>query len=99
MKPKLIESDSRIKSNRNRGVISYGPLIYCLEQIDNEHIDIFNLIIPKHQEFKVRYEPNLLDGVNTIEGTTLTDETFTSIPYYAWNNRGINKMQVWNKCI
>ncbi|MFW9937462.1 MAG: glycoside hydrolase family 127 protein [Candidatus Thorarchaeota archaeon] len=99
IEPKLIESDSRIKTNRERGVITYGPLIYCLEQIDNKDIDIFNLIIPKNQEFKIRFESNLLNGINIIQGTTLTDEIFTSIPYYAWNNRGITKMQVWNKIV
>jgi len=97
MKPKLIESDPRIKSNRERGALSYGPIIYCLEQIDNKHIDIFDLVIPKNQEFIVSYKPNLLDGINIIQGTTLRGENFISIPYYAWNNRGPTIMQVWNK--
>lgn len=99
MKPKLIESDPRIKSNRERGALSYGPIIYCLEQIDNKHIDIFDLVIPKNQEFIVSYKPNLLDGINIIQGNTLRGENFISIPYYAWNNRGKTKMQVWNKII
>ncbi|MFX0174925.1 MAG: glycoside hydrolase family 127 protein [Candidatus Hodarchaeota archaeon] len=99
MKPKLIDSDLRIKTNRNRSVLSYGPMIYCLEQIDNKDIDIFKVIIPKNQEFRVTYLSNLLDGINTIQGTTLMDQNFISIPYYSWNNRGPTKMQVWNRAI
>ena len=99
MEPLLLESDPRVKNNRDKGVLSYGPLIYCLEQRDNKQFDIFNVKIPKNQTFQVNYEPSLLDGINIIRGTTSTDEKFIAIPYYSWNNRGPTKMQIWNKII
>jgi len=99
MEPLLLESDPRIKNNRERGVLSYGPLIYCLEQRDNAHFDIFNVKIPKDQNFQVSYESFLLDGITVIRGIISTGENFIAIPYYSWNNRGPTKMQIWNKII
>ena len=94
--PRLLESDPRIKSNRGKGVLSYGSLIYCLEQKDNKNFDIFNMKIPKDQDFEVSHEPNLLGGITIIKGNISEGEKFIAIPYYAWNNRGQAKMQVWN---
>jgi DUF1680 family protein len=99
MKPNLIESDPRIKDNRGRAAISYGPLIYCLEQKDNKKFDIFKTIIPKNQEFIVKYKTELLGGINIITGKNSNNEIFTAIPYFAWSNRGPDKMQIWHKSI
>ena len=97
--PNLIESDPRIKDNRGRVAISHGPLIYCLEQKDNKKFDIFKTIIPGNQEFIVKYKPEHLGGINTITGKNSNNEIFTAIPYFAWNNRGPDKMQIWHKSI
>jgi DUF1680 family protein len=97
MKPNLIESDPRIKDNRGRAAISYGPLIYCQQQKDNKKFDIFKTIIPRNQEFIVKYKPELLGGINIITGKNSNNEIFTAIPYYAWSNRGPDKMQIWHK--
>ena len=99
MKPNLIKSDPRIKDNRGRAAISYGPLIYCLEQKDNKKFDIFKTIIPRNQEFIVNYKPELLGGINIITGKNSNNEIFTAIPYFAWSNRGPDKMQIWHKSI
>lgn len=32
-----------------------------------------------------------------IEGNLLDNKKFIAIPYYAWCNRGPNKMQIWHK--
>ncbi len=99
IKPNLIESDPRIKDNRGRAAISYGPLIYCLEQKDNKKFDIFRTIIPRNQEFVVKYKSELLGGINIINGKNSNNEIFTVIPYFAWSNRGADKMQIWHKSI
>ena len=99
MIPTLVESDPRIKGNRKRVAISNGPLIYCLEQEDNKNRDIFNIVISKNQDLCVKFEAELLGGVNLITGTTKNASKFTAIPYFAWNNRGANNMQVWHLAI
>ena len=96
IKPNFVESDKRIKRNRGKVAISNGPLIYCLEQIDNKNYDVFKIILKKEQDLIVKYQADLLGGVNVIEGKDTNGQIFTAIPYYAWNNRGANKMQIWN---
>ena len=97
MVPKLEESDLRFKSNRGKVAISNGPLFYCIEQIDNKEIDILNMKISKNPNLKVIYDPSMWRGINIIEGNLMQGNNFTAIPYYAWANRGPNKMQVWHK--
>ncbi|MHA1488798.1 MAG: glycoside hydrolase family 127 protein [Promethearchaeota archaeon] len=95
--PKLETSDPRIKANRGRVVISNGPIIYCLEQRDNAHFNLFKMEISNNPELKIIYKSDFLNGMNIIQGKLSSNETFTAIPYHAWCNRGPNKMQIWNK--
>jgi hypothetical protein len=99
MIPTFVESDPRIRGNKKRVAISNGPLIYCFEQFDNENIDIFNSVITKDQDLRVLFETELLGGVNIITGTITNGNKFTAIPYFSWNNRGANNMQVWHLAI
>jgi len=39
----------------------------------------------------------MLGGMNIIRGNLVQGNNFTAIPYYAWANRGPDKMQVWHK--
>ncbi|MFO8017467.1 MAG: glycoside hydrolase family 127 protein [Promethearchaeia archaeon] len=95
MEPKIIKSEPRVKSTCGKVAIRYGPLIYCMEQIDNPTIDIFKGTIAEKPHFQVIYKEKLLGGINIIKGELANNSEFTAIPYYAWGNRGPNKMQVW----
>ena len=97
MKPILNKADPRIKADRGRVAISSGLFIYCIEQKDNEMIDIFEMRISKNPDLKEKYKPKLLGGIKVITGKLASKEEFVSIPYYLWCNRGKNKMQVWIK--
>lgn len=97
MTPRLETSDPQIKNNRNRVAISNGPLIYCLEEKDNPDINIFKELISKNQELKVRFNSELLGGINIIHGSFISKKRFVAIPYYLWCNRGPSKMLIWNK--
>ncbi len=97
MKPVFLENSWKRKDTLGHVAIKNGPLIYCFEQKDNRAFDIFNEFIVKEQELIVQHEPNLLNGINIIHGNTANGYQFCAIPYYAWNNRGANKMQVWHK--
>ncbi len=97
MTPKLNQSDPRIITNLNKRAISRGPLVYCMEQIDNPEFDIFQCELDNELELNVLKKPDLLGGINVIQGKTAEDEIFLAIPYYAWANRGPSKMQIWNK--
>ncbi len=96
MEPQIVESNQKIKNNKDRVAISNGPLIYCLEQKDNKNLDIFAAKLKREQNLTVKYKPKMLGGINIIVGKESTDQNFTAIPYYAWNNRGAGKMQIWH---
>ncbi|NVM46066.1 MAG: glycoside hydrolase family 127 protein, partial [Candidatus Lokiarchaeota archaeon] len=96
MKVSFVKSDQRIKNNRGKVAIYNGPLIYCFEQKDNKNLDIFTLTVKEDQNMGVKYQPEMLGGINTVFGKDSKGKTFTAIPYYAWNNRGADKMQIWH---
>ena len=83
-----------VKADSGKVALERGPIVYCLEAIDNENFD--NIYLAADSEIGAGYNPQLLGGIETISGR-LSDqkEAFTAIPYFAWNNRGINKMKVW----
>jgi len=48
-----------------------GPIVYCLEQIDNTE-PLQRILVPDDAEFTSQMQPELLDGVVTISGQALT---------------------------
>ncbi|MBD3195548.1 MAG: hypothetical protein GF317_10860 [Candidatus Lokiarchaeota archaeon] len=95
MKPNLIKSDPKRKDTKEKVAISCGPLIYCIEQVDNRNIGFSKMSIGKNSELKSTYEPNLLEGLKVIYGKISNGKEFKAIPYFAWCNRGANKMRIW----
>jgi DUF1680 family protein len=69
--------------------VQYGPLVYCAEEIDNQ-ADVLETGISETSLFQSHYHPELLGGVNMLQGADLS-----LIPYYAWANREPGKMNVW----
>jgi hypothetical protein len=107
MEVRRVVSRPELKQNNERVAIQYGPMVYCVEGADNSG-QAWNFIVPKATSFAVKYEPSLLGGVNTIafsvkepggapDGQTIQvkDRTVKAIPYFSWNNRGANQMQIW----
>ena len=95
MKPQIQESDPRIKATQGLVAIQHGPLIYCMEQIDNPDIDIFKVRLSQTPNFNIDYRKDLLNGINIITADTVQENRIKMIPYYAWCNRGPNKMLIW----
>lgn len=102
-----IVSHDKIVSNHGKVALQRGPLVYCLEGVDNDG-KVLDLVIPDGAEFNTRFEPELLGGVVTIRGQAETakrtldgrivpdsQRPFVAIPYYAWAHRGPSQMTVW----
>lgn len=89
MEVRMVMANPKVAADQGKLALEYGPMVYALEEADNkgglEHIQLS----PK-DSLKVSMEPNLLGGVNTI-----SNADFKAIPYYAWSNRGVGKMEVW----
>jgi DUF1680 family protein len=92
-------ANKRIKDDENLIALEYGPIVYCVEGIDNNN-QLDNLTLPDDATLKVEKRNDLLQGVNIISGNIptkdgLTTRIFTAVPYYAWSNRGAGTMKVW----
>jgi len=65
-----IESDPRVAANRGRVALQRGPILYCLEAVDNEG-GVRNLALPREAELAAGYRADLLGGVGVVTGTAL----------------------------
>ena len=84
----------RLKDHAGKVALTRGPLVYCLESVDNPGIDIFNARIDL-ASLRSEYTPELLGGVMLLRGQTEAGQPITAIPYHLWGNRGESHMTVW----
>ena len=103
MDVRQIEANPRVEDDLGRLAVQRGPIVYCLEGVDQKDSIVFNKIIPQGTAFTTSFEKDLLGGVMTLLATaqeiqkdsTLTDVPVKLIPYSTWDNRGANQMEVW----
>ena len=97
--------------NRGRLALTRGPLVYCLEQIDNgPNLDA--VLLPPDGSFEPSEQSDMPDGILALIGPGVREDAqteslyadeppstrgikVTAVPYYAWNNRGPGEMLVW----
>ncbi len=111
MKPEFNFANPKVSSDDGKVAVSYGPLVYCAEGVDNDG-SVLDLSILMDSDLHVsEFKKDKLGGIKeiTAEGyrTKFTDElyskkrpeyekcTITLVPYYTWGNRGFNEMRVW----
>ncbi|HRO70737.1 MAG TPA: glycoside hydrolase family 127 protein, partial [Chitinophagaceae bacterium] len=107
MQVRVIRSRPELKQNNDRVALQYGPMVYCVEAADNRET-AWNFIVDEQPAFRVNYEKDLLGGVNTIvfdasvlepsssnNSISIVKKPVKAIPYFSWNNRGAQEMQVW----
>ncbi|WP_210490371.1 glycoside hydrolase family 127 protein [Rufibacter aurantiacus] len=103
---KVVAKDS-LTYNQNRIALQRGPLVYCVEGVDNGK-EAWNMVVPEDTRFEATFNQQLLNGVVALKAevpvisvsadglSTVTQrKTITAIPYYSWANRGKSPMQVW----
>ncbi|MBS1608979.1 MAG: glycoside hydrolase family 127 protein [Bacteroidetes bacterium] len=103
----FIAAGNQLKYDNDRIAIQRGPILYCVEGADNKE-GVWNLIVPASTSFTTKQEQVLTEPVIALQGEALAAEPskdgnsvimqkriITAIPYYAWDNRGANEMQVW----
>ncbi|HEY5953192.1 MAG TPA: beta-L-arabinofuranosidase domain-containing protein [Terrimicrobiaceae bacterium] len=99
-----------VDTNRGRLALTRGPLVYCLEQVDNG-AKLDAVTIASDATFSPEDRPDLLGGITVLAGPAVREDsgadlyanqaparlpiTATAVPYYAWNNRGPGEMLVW----
>ena len=93
MPVEIVAADPHVKENFGKRAIQRGPLVYCMEEIDNpEYFDQIQL--SPSTTFQTAFVSDILNGIKTIN-THGRAQSATFIPYYAWDNRKAGKMRVW----
>ena len=92
---RLLKQDRRIPGCGGFTAVSRGPLVYCLESVDNSE-DIFGIKVVAQSLHPV-FDQEVMDGTWLIKGTSSTGQILTFIPYMMWGNRGPSKMTVFLK--
>jgi DUF1680 family protein len=97
MKPRFISASDQVRDLKNMVTLASGPVIYCLEAVDNPALE--SLKIGPATPMKSQFRKELLNGVNVITGnarqTNGKQISFQAIPYYASGNREGAGYKVW----
>ena len=62
-----VYADSHVKADAGRVALQRGPVVYCLEGVDNNG-QVRNLVLPKDAKLTTSFEKDLLGGVVVIKG-------------------------------
>ncbi|MGN0201975.1 MAG: glycoside hydrolase family 127 protein [Candidatus Cryptobacteroides sp.] len=96
MPARLVSADPRVKADEGKKALMRGPLVYCLEGIDNAET-YWNARFDSGTTFAIEYDATLLGGISTISAATSTGDLHF-VPYYSWDNREACPMKVWVDC-
>ena len=101
-----VQAHQRVVADRDRVALERGPVVYCLEAVDNGG-RVFDAILLDSATLTAEYQGDLLGGVTAIraggqrlvrnrQGTVKTVAAdLRAIPYSVWANRRIGQMRVW----
>ena len=89
----LRRQDKRIPGCGGMVALTRGPVVYCLESIDNPD-GVFDLRIVR-DSLECEYGPALLGGCVAVNGVVAGGQAVRFIPYMLWGNRGRSQMTVF----
>ncbi|MFO1475974.1 MAG: glycoside hydrolase family 127 protein [Verrucomicrobiota bacterium] len=107
MPVRRVLGNPKIQATRGLVALERGPVVYCLEGVDNPG-RLLNAVLPAGASIRVVPRPELLGGVTVLEiqdakrvpvdpasKAPSQGLSLTAIPYATWNNRGASPMTVW----
>ena len=109
MKPVLMEASSHVQEDAGRVALMRGPVVYCLEGVDNGE-DLRALAVDKSLAVTEVYD-EFFDGITLnakgwrkmpskalyapVDDSLWEEQELHLIPYYGFANRGETEMIVW----
>ena len=83
-----IQAHPKVAADRWRVALQRGPIVYCLEAVDNDG-DVFNLALPRDAQLEAEFKPDLLGGVVVLKGQGVATEKtdWTDTLYLPESNR------------
>lgn len=67
MEPDVVVAHPEVESDRAHAALRRGPLVYCLEDIDNSN-PVQHLILSEPDSLSAQYVDSVLDGMTIIQG-------------------------------
>jgi DUF1680 family protein len=108
MPVRRVLADDRVEANRDRVALQRGPLVYCVEAVDNGGLRTDAIVLADDVKLRAERREDLLDGVVVVTGEAklafeprwgdaaeVRTHAMVAVPYYAWANRGEGYMDVW----
>jgi DUF1680 family protein len=99
MPVRRVYAHKKILANTGKVTLMRGPIVYCLEAVDNKDIDLFKITLPRDSQLTAEHRPDLLDGLTVLKGMGVDNDQkqvkLTAVPYYAWANREKGAMTIW----
>jgi DUF1680 family protein len=83
MKVQRLKGIDKIEATRGEVALRYGPLIYCVESVDQD----IDKALPREASLKTEWRSDFLGGVQVLTGEWSDGSPFLAIPYYARQNR------------
>jgi DUF1680 family protein len=93
---RLLRARPQVRGHRGLAAVTRGPLVYCLESLDNPGVDIFAARLAP-STLASEFRPDLLGGAQVLTARTTDGQPLTFLPYHLWANRGPSQMTVWVK--
>jgi len=103
MPVRQVKANDNAEDDRGKLAIERGPIVYCLEGVDQADKHVFNKAILAGTDFSSSFEKSLLNGVVTLtakaeeieQDGSIKEVKVKAIPYSTWNNRGNDQMAIW----
>lgn len=113
MTVKEIYANTKVAEDNGKVAVSRGPLIYCLEEVDNG-ADLSTLLL-KGGKYELMKDENFVkdailliangakitakntEALYSYEKPEIVNKKIILVPYYLWGNRGYGEMAVWIK--
>ena len=82
MPVRRVECHPYVAENTGRIALMRGPVLYCVEQVDNPGVELRDIVLPVESDFSPEHRPDLLGGV-----TILRTQAEVIPPEDGWQDR------------
>jgi DUF1680 family protein len=87
-----LQAHPRVRANSGRVALQRGPLVYCLEEVDNGP-DLNAIVLPRDTTLTAEVDEELLEGVVVITGPARRRDLSD------WENRLYQRAQAQSKSV
>jgi DUF1680 family protein len=94
MTVEIVAANPNVKADAGKRAVQRGPLLYCIEEIDNKAVYNKSSLNPA-SKFENSFRTDLLNGIIEVKTPILDGGEIKFIPYYTWDNRDAGQMKVW----